>query len=155
MCFSLCSLPLVLPLGTTEESLALSALHSSFRYLYTLIRLPLWAFSSTDCMVLSPPAFFQTRDALASSLLLWSFAGPPPVYVHVCLVLVSPWAEPSTPEISLQCSAGEKDHLFGPLADQEDVVLICHSDTLLEKRQVTIMVLILILIWFLNWMEGI
>lgn len=38
VCLGLCSFPLVLPLGTTEESLALSALHPPLRYLYTLIR---------------------------------------------------------------------------------------------------------------------
>lgn len=38
MCLGLCSFPLVLTLGTTEESLALSALHPPLRYLYTLIR---------------------------------------------------------------------------------------------------------------------
>lgn len=35
LCFSLCQLPLVLSLGTTEKNLARTSLHSSFRYLYT------------------------------------------------------------------------------------------------------------------------
>ena len=43
-CFSLCSLPLDLSLGTTEKSLALSSLHLPFSYLYMLTRSP-WAFS--------------------------------------------------------------------------------------------------------------
>ena len=43
--FNLCPLPLVLSLGTTEKSLALSSLLSSTRYLNTLIRSPR-AFSS-------------------------------------------------------------------------------------------------------------
>ena len=38
LCFSLSPLPLVLSLGTTKKSLALSSLHLSFRYSWTLIR---------------------------------------------------------------------------------------------------------------------
>lgn len=105
-------MPLVLPLGTTEESLALSALHPPFRYLYTLKIFPLWSFSSPGWLVLSPPAFSQRRGALATSSPLWPFAGPPPVYVHVCLVLGSPRTAPSTPEISLQGWAGEGSPLL-------------------------------------------
>ena len=45
LCFSLCPLPLVLSLGTTEKSLAPSSLHPPFRYLCTLIRSP-WTSSS-------------------------------------------------------------------------------------------------------------
>lgn len=37
LCSSLCPLPLVLSLGTTQKTLALSSLHSPFRYLYILI----------------------------------------------------------------------------------------------------------------------
>ena len=38
LCFNWCPLPLLLPLGTTEKSLALPFLHHPFRHLYTLIR---------------------------------------------------------------------------------------------------------------------
>ena len=38
LCFSLCSLPLVLSLGTTEKSLAPSSWHPPFRYLEAFIR---------------------------------------------------------------------------------------------------------------------
>ncbi|XP_068775232.1 uncharacterized protein [Struthio camelus] len=41
VCFSLCPLPLVLSLGTTEKSLAPSSRHPPFRQFYTLRRLPL------------------------------------------------------------------------------------------------------------------
>jgi len=41
LCFSLCPLPVVLSLGTTERSLALSASQPPCRYLYTLRRCPL------------------------------------------------------------------------------------------------------------------
>lgn len=44
---SLCSLPLVLTLGTTEKSLILSSLHLLFRCLYTLIRS--YSASSSTC----------------------------------------------------------------------------------------------------------
>lgn len=40
LCFSLCSLLLVLSLGITEKTLTPSSLHSPFRYLYTLMRSP-------------------------------------------------------------------------------------------------------------------
>ena len=40
LCFSLCPLPLVLSLGTTEESLTPSSLHPPSRYLYTLMSSP-------------------------------------------------------------------------------------------------------------------
>lgn len=40
LCSSLCPLPLVLSLGTTEKSLALSSLHPPFRYLSKVIRSP-------------------------------------------------------------------------------------------------------------------
>jgi len=38
LCFSVCPLPLVLSLGTTEKSLAPSCLHPLFRYFYTSTR---------------------------------------------------------------------------------------------------------------------
>lgn len=41
LCFSLCQLPLVLSLDTTEKSMALSFLHPPFRYLHSLMRCPL------------------------------------------------------------------------------------------------------------------
>jgi len=41
LCSSLCPLPLVLALDTSDRSLALYSLHSSFTYLWTLIRSPL------------------------------------------------------------------------------------------------------------------
>ena len=50
LCFSVCTLPLVLSLGTTEKGLALSSLHPRFRYFHTLMRSP-WAFSSPGCTV--------------------------------------------------------------------------------------------------------
>jgi len=40
LCFSLCQMTLVLSLGTTEKSLALSSVHLPFRYLYRLTRSP-------------------------------------------------------------------------------------------------------------------
>lgn len=47
LCFSLCLLPLVLPLGTTEKRLAQSSLDYPFRYLCTMMRLS-QAFSSPE-----------------------------------------------------------------------------------------------------------
>lgn len=38
MCFHLCPLPLVLPVDTSETSLALCSLCSSIKYLYVLLR---------------------------------------------------------------------------------------------------------------------
>lgn len=40
LCFSLCPLPLTLPLGTTEKSLDLPSLYPLFRFLQTLVRSP-------------------------------------------------------------------------------------------------------------------
>ena len=40
LCFSVCPLPLVLSLGTTEKSLAPSSFRLPFRYLYTSMRSP-------------------------------------------------------------------------------------------------------------------
>ena len=54
-CFSLCPLPLVLSLGTTEQSLAPSSLHPPCRYWCTLMRSP-WAFSSPGWTVPAPSA---------------------------------------------------------------------------------------------------
>jgi len=41
LCASLCQWPLVLALGTSERSLAVSSVHSSLRYLWMLLRSPL------------------------------------------------------------------------------------------------------------------
>ena len=61
-CFSLCPLPLVLSLGTTEQSLSLSSLHPPFRYLCTFMR-SLWAFFSPGWTVPALPTSPYRRDA--------------------------------------------------------------------------------------------
>jgi len=88
LCFRLGPLPLVLALGTTEKSLALSSFHAPFRYLYTLRRSPLsLPFSRLNSPSSQP---FLIGEMLQS---LHHLCGPSLdslQYVHVSLVLRSP-----------------------------------------------------------------
>ena len=68
LCFSLCPLPLILPLDTTGKSLALPTLQHPFRYLSTLVRSP-WAFSSPGWTVPTLSTFPQRRDGSVLSQL--------------------------------------------------------------------------------------
>ena len=69
--FSLCPLPLVLSLGTTEKSLAPFSLQFSVRYLYSLIRSP-WAFSSPGWTVPFHPYERCSSPLIISMVLCWS-----------------------------------------------------------------------------------
>ena len=72
LCYSLCPLPLVLSLGTTERGLAPSSLHPPFRYLYTLIRSP-WAFLRLNSLSTQPfirGEMLQSLHHLNGSLVL-------------------------------------------------------------------------------------
>jgi len=89
LCLSLCPLPLVLSLGATEKSLALSSLHPPFRYLYTLLRHtpPSLLFSRLN----SPSSHYFLAGAMLQSL--HHLNGPSLdslQYVHVSLVPRSP-----------------------------------------------------------------
>ena len=66
LCFSLCPLPLVLSLGSTEKSLTPSSVHPSCRYLYTLMRYP-WVCSSPGWTV---PALLACPRSRCSSPLI-------------------------------------------------------------------------------------
>lgn len=68
---------LVLSRGTTEKRLALPAMHTPFRYLYTLIRNP-QAFSSPDRTVPALSAF-PPRDAPVPPSTFWAFIRLTPV----------------------------------------------------------------------------
>lgn len=90
LCFSLCPLPLIMSLGTTEKSLNTSSLHPSFRYLYTCIRILVsvhFHFSRLD----SPSSLREFICEVPQSLnhpchlLLDCFQ-----YLHVSFVLRSP-----------------------------------------------------------------
>ena len=86
--FSLCPLPLVLSLGTTEKSLAPSSLHPPFRYSYTLTRSPEPSLLQAEQPQLFQP--FLTGEMLQS---LHHLSGPSLdslQYVHISLVLGSP-----------------------------------------------------------------
>jgi len=87
LCFSLCPLPLVLSLGTTEKYLSLSSLHSPFRYLCTLIRSSLRLLQAEQSQLPQP---FIMGEMLQS---LNHLCGPlldSLQHVHVCLVLRNP-----------------------------------------------------------------
>ena len=61
-CFSSYPKPNLLPLDTTEESLAPSPLHPPFKNWYTSKRSPLWAFFSPDCTAPALSASPHKRD---------------------------------------------------------------------------------------------
>lgn len=69
LCFSLCPLPLVLPLGTNEKGQDPLTLHPAFRYLHILIRAHLILLSSG----LSSPS----SQGLASQVLSKGEGSPP------------------------------------------------------------------------------
>ena len=74
LCSSLCPLTLVQALGINEQSLALSSLHLSLRYLRTLMRSPWTSFSpgwATPAFSASPPR----RDAHGPSSSWWPSIG--------------------------------------------------------------------------------
>jgi len=77
VCDCLCSLPLVLLVGTTEKSLDPSSLHPSFRHLSTLMRCP-WTFSPPGWTVPALSAFLHRRDAPVLSSNSWFFTGLSP-----------------------------------------------------------------------------
>lgn len=82
LCFSLCSLPLVMAVGTTENRLAPFSLHSPFRvfYFYTfqfqyIDEIPPWAFFFLGWTVPSDSLLSHKRDASVPSSSSWSFIG--------------------------------------------------------------------------------
>ncbi|PKU46071.1 gamma-aminobutyric acid receptor subunit alpha-4 isoform x1 [Limosa lapponica baueri] len=89
LCFTLCLLPPVLSLGTTEKSLALSSLFPPIRYFYTWIRSPDPSHLLAKQSQLSQPflvgEMLQSLHHLCGPLLDSSLQ-----YVHVSLVLRSP-----------------------------------------------------------------
>lgn len=99
--------PLVLALDTTEKSLALSSLHSPFRYLYTLMNShPLGPLHSSQ---LSQP--FLIAQMLQS---LHHPCGPfldSLQYVHVSFILGGPYLDPALQMWHYQCWVDSKDYL--------------------------------------------
>lgn len=87
LCFSLSPLPLVLSLGTTKKSLALSSLHLPFRYSWTLIRCCQTLFFPADWTSTALPAFLHRRGAPTLTIFVASSGHTPAV---PCLVLVAP-----------------------------------------------------------------
>ena len=82
LCFSLCSLPLVMAVGTTENRLAPFSLHSPFRvfYFYTfqfqyIDEIPPSAFFFLGWTVPSDSLLLHKRDASVPSSSSWSFIG--------------------------------------------------------------------------------
>lgn len=97
LCSSLCPLPLVLFLGTTEVSSVPSFLHPPFNYLYTLIGSP-WAFSFRDWTVPAFSALPYRRDPPVLSSSLCPISG----LSHVCPCLSctgKPRTGPSAPAV--------------------------------------------------------
>lgn len=80
LCSNLFPLPLLLSLGATEKSLALSSVRLPFRYLYTLIRFP-WGFSFLSWTATSLPTFPHGREGpsplIIQQFLCWNLSSIP------------------------------------------------------------------------------
>ena len=92
LCFSLCPLPLVLPLGTTEKSLVPSFVHPPFSCLCTSMRSPQPSLLQVKQSRLSQP--FLIGEMLQSLHHLRGILLDSRQCVHVSLVLGSPELDP-------------------------------------------------------------
>lgn len=90
--FSLCTQPLFLMLGSTEQSLALSSLPSPQQVFIRIHKVPPRAFSAPGQTVPSYLASPHMSTASAFSSSSWPFTGLAPICLH--LILASP--EPDT-----------------------------------------------------------
>ena len=139
LCFSLCPWPLVLSLGTTEESLAQSSLHPHFRYLYTFIRC-LCAFSSPGWTVPDLSAFPRTSPAPDCYMSLWPFVALSPV----CPSLSSPELDTVLQLWPHHCWAEGKDQFPRPAGNTlpsaawDTIGLLCFKGTLLAHVQLSV-----------------
>lgn len=103
MCFRLCSLLLVLSLGTNENSMAPFSSSHPIRYLYTWVRSPEPSFLHTEQLHLSQPpphipvhgVFLTSRKTLNFHLFNWTPRGSPqhspPVYPALLTALYYTW----------------------------------------------------------------
>ena len=129
LCFNLCTLPLVLSLGTTEKSLSPSSSFLLARYLYTLMRFLLSLLFSRLNSPCSPRDF--SYDKCCSPLIIF-------MALH--------WTLSCTRKPRTGCGAQmwphqfweeKKDHLTWPAgnappnAAQDDAGLLCCKGTLL------------------------
>ena len=141
--FCVLVLPLILSLGTTEESLAPSSLHSPFSYLYTLIKRPLsLLFSySEESQLFQLFLICQLLQSLRH--LCGPFLGSLQ-HVHVSLVLASPELDTAPQVWPHQCWVEGKDHLPRPAgyaffnAAQDAIHLLCSKGTLLPHVQLVV-----------------
>jgi len=135
LCFTVCPLPFLPSWGTTEKSLALSSLHSPFRYLYTLRESPQAFFSlnSTSCPSFSSQENCSTPFIIFVAL-YWTFSSS-----SISLILESP--DTVLQVWPYQCWGEGKDHLPWPTgstppnADHSTICLLCHKGTLLACVQ--------------------
>ena len=139
--FSMCPLPLILSLDTTEKSLPLSSSLTTVRYLYTSARTLKPSFLQDTQSKCSQP--FLTCEVLQS---LHRPCGPlldTLQYVHVSLEPGSPELGPALQLWPHQCWVVGKDHLPWPADNTPNSALdaigiLCHEGALLAYGQLVV-----------------
>ena len=139
LCFNLYTVPLM-PLSTTEKSLAPSSLHPPSRHLHTLIRYP-WAFSSlgwTLITFLSLSSYERYSSPLIIFVILrWTCS-------TTSMPLLYWGAQHSTPGVSHQGWVEGKDRFPRPAGNalpntaQESVGRLCDKGTLMTHVQLPV-----------------
>ena len=129
LCFSLCPLPLILSLGTTERSLAPSSLCPPFSHLYTLTRSPLSLLSSR----LNSPSslYLSSEERYSGPLVLFLALHWTLQRVHVSLVLESPELDTVLQMWPHWCWVEGKDHHPQPASSR------CHATAKIRKDKIS------------------